>query len=321
MSTLTARQKRAIDQTIRDHHLAFAAEVLGADSISAEDYTRLVEAKKIRTKPAIPVDAATAAHVIGTLTGTMTVPEAETFEAGSFWRIMREAPPTLTTVEREAIAVAKARIGEHIKGLGNKLDAATGHILIDADDAARRRKLLSVRHEVASGIETRKTAREIAQAIKAKTGDLKRDWLQIAQTELHNAVEEGKAAALVASVTPGSDPLVFKRPRPDACPFCVLLYLMPDKLTPRVFRLSELLSNGSNVGRRAGRPAHVGESATSWKATLGALHPWCQCGLHHLPEGMGFDAGGRMVYFGAKKAIVTVDTLSKALLFHKCATG
>jgi hypothetical protein len=110
---------------------------------------------------------------------------------------------------------------------------------------------------------------------------------------------------------------VFKRPRPDACKFCKLLYIRPDGVTPRVFKLSDLLANGTNVGRRAGRPTRSGRSRTEWKATIGAVHPFCQCELHVLPDGMGFNAKGQMTYVGLNKSI-PIEALDKALAAHDC---
>ena len=317
MSAVTPAQKKKIAEAIRDHELAFSAEVLGKDSIPEADYKRLLAAGKIRPKKALPVDAATAATTLGTITGELAAEDAEKLSGEVFWKIITEAPTTPTQLEREAAAIARSRIGQYITGLGNKLDAAVGHVLIDADDKLRRRKLSVVRREVARGIEDRTTAKEIASKIAQATKESARNWLQIAQTELHNAIEEGKAVVLTKQAPPGEDPLVYKSPRPDACPFCVLLYLMPDKKTPRIFRLSDLMANGTNVGRKANRPTQAGPRATEWKATLGAMHTWCSCSLHHLPRGMAFGANGDLVYVGVEKAI-HVETLNKAYLDHTC---
>jgi hypothetical protein len=58
------------------------------------------------------------------------------------------------------------------------------------------------------------------------------------------------------------------------CVNCNRLYL--DSGIPRIFKLSEMAV--SNVGRKA----------ADWLPTIGAVHPWCHCQLHVLPEGFGF---------------------------------
>lgn len=43
---------------------------------------------------------------------------------------------------------------------------------------------------------------------------------------------------------------------------------------PKVFKLSELISNGTNIGRKV----------NEWKPTVGSTHPWCRCLLRYLPD-------------------------------------
>ena len=345
---LSPLQRRRIGQAIRDGHLAFLAEMFGPTAIDHEDYERLRASGKIRDEKLLPQDVALAAHSLGSIAGEdqmsalaamrdeakrehvaqvhkmpasvaareFGVEKPSLLSPDDFWRQLRDDPQVIMEAEREAVALLRDRVGQHIRGLGNKLDTATGHILVDADDKLRRNRLTKVQREVARGIEDRSSADDVAQRIRESTKDLRRDWLRTAHTEMHNAVEEAKAI-VIAHRHPERDPKVFKRPRPDACVFCKLLYLKPDGITPRVFRLSELLANGTNVGRRAGRPSRSGKSRTQWKAVLGAVHPFCQCELFVMPDGMSFNARGHMVYVGTMKS-VEAEPLDKALVNHRC---
>ena len=81
-----------------------------------------------------------------------------------------------------------------------------------------------------------------------------------------------------------ADPWVFKRPRHDSCEACKEAYLQKDGKTPRLFRLSALAANGTNVGRR--RPER--------QPVIESLHPFCRCELNFLPPGFEFDATGTM---------------------------
>ena len=314
---LTPLQRRRIQQAIRDGHLAFLAENFGPMAIDHDDYVRLRALGKIRDEKILPQDAASAAHSLGSIVGegqvgalaSMRHEAAREREARptdptpeEFWRQIHDDPQVVTEAEREAVSILRDRIGQHVRGLGNRFDSAAGHVLVDADDRLRRRRITKIKREVARGVTDRSDVNDVARKIREVTMDLKRDWLRVAHTEMHNAVEESKAI-VIAHRGPERDPRVFKRPHPDACAFCVLLYLRPDKVTPRVFRLSELLANGSNVGRRANRPSLSGRARTEWKAVVGAVHPFCRCSLKVLPEGMGFDKTGRMIYLGAKKSV------------------
>lgn len=309
---LTSLQRRAITKAIRDGHLAYIAEMFGPTAIDHEDYERLRLAGKIRDEKLMPQDIALAVHTLGTLTGDDS---RKAISADTIWQQINN-PQVITESEREAIAILRDRMGQHVRGLGNRLDTITGHILVDVDDNLRRRRLTKLKREVLHGLEARAAAEEVATRLREAMKELKRDWMRTAHTEMHNAKEEAKAIVL-AHRSPNRDPRVFKRPRPDACRFCVLLYLRPDKITPRVFKLSDLLANGTNVGRKAGQPSRSGKSRTQWKATIGAVHPFCQCELHVLPEGMGFDKNGQMVYVGMSKS-VPIEMLDKALASHDC---
>lgn len=312
---LTQLQRKRIRQVIHDGHLAFIAEMFGPTAIDHDDYERLRASGKIRDDKLMPQDAALAAHMLGFISGEG---QADTLALEDFWRRIHNDPQVITEMQREAVVILRDRISQHVRGLGAKLDTIVGHILVDIDDKLRRHRLTKPQRDVARGGNERAAAEEIQARIRDSIRGLRSEWLRTAHTEMHNAVEEAKAI-VIAHRSPDHDPRVFKRPRPDACKFCVLLYLRPDGVTPRVFKLSELLANGTNVGRRAGRPTRSGRSRTEWKAVIGAVHPFCKCELSVLPDGMGFDAEGNLVYVGLKRSMsVEVEVLDKALANHVC---
>lgn len=346
---LTPLQRRRIREIVRDGHLAFLAEMFGPTAVDRDDYERLYAAGKIRDDKLLPQDSAIAAHAVGSIAGQaqasalvamateaereqlaevheMTAPAAaRVFDVDkpsltspdAFWRKLRDDPQVITEAEREAVAILRDRIGQHVTGLSDRMIATIGSMTVEADDKLRRKRL--TRQQVtAPGVEERAAATELAGRLRVALKDFRRDWFRVAHTEMHNASEEAKAI-VIAHRSPDRDPRVFKRPRPDACAFCVLLYLRPDGVTPRVFKLSQLLANGTNVGRRAGRPTRSGASRTEWKATVGAVHPLCACELHVLPDGMGFDSRGQLVYVGVKKSMsIPIDQLDEALASHVC---
>ena len=61
-----------------------------------------------------------------------------------------------------------------------------------------------------------------------------------------------------------------------------VLHLLPDRLTPRVWKLSELGAGYHKVGDP--------------NPKLPGLHPNCRCKLTYLPEGWGFDANGKVKF-------------------------
>lgn len=315
--TLSPAKQKAIADAIRDQHLVFMVEVLGPKAIASADYARLKrEGKLARMKP-LKMDIATAAHVLGLLAGTKSPKKQEELAAGSFWRVVSDNAASLTPQDTAAIKATRARIGQYITGLSSKMETQAGHAALQISESQRKRALSAVRTHVAAGVEEGANPQTVAAQIRAAAPAVQKDWLQIAQTEMHNAMEEAKVVSL-ARQNQGRETYVYKRPRPDACPFCVLLYLKPDKVTPRVFKLSELTANGTNVGRKAKRPTLSGAHATEWQAVVGAVHPWCQCSLHELPPGMGFNAQGQVTMRSATVSKAEVEQIDTSLLDHVC---
>lgn len=310
--SVSPAQRLRVRRAVRDGHLAFLAEAFGPAAIDREDYDRLRADGKIRDEKLLPQDAAAAAHAVGAIAGDAQAAGALA-DPGEFWRRVGDDLQVVTEAEREAVAALRDRVGEHVRALGARLEEAAVRAMVDADDASRRRRLTG-----APTIGGPAGAEEVVVRVRKAAAELRRDWLRVVHTELHNAAEEAKAVAM-AHRDPGRDPKVFKRPRADACAFCRMLFLKPDGVTPRVFRLSALLANGSNAGRRAGRPTRSGKSRTEWKAVVGAVHPFCGCELSVLADGMGFDARGQLVYVGVKKSTsIEVEAVDRALHNHAC---
>ena len=112
--------------------------------------------------------------------------------------------------------------------------------------------------------------------------DKARDWDRVAYYELTDAQKQGQAYKLLQDGN--VDKLVYKMPLATACAQCKHLFLKSDGKTPRVFKLSRLINNGTNIGRkpypvRGGKTVPVGRSdgAETLKAVVGLVHPWCAC--------------------------------------------
>lgn len=311
---LSEKQRAKIRKLIADHHDAFKVEVLGSDSIPREQYERLVRQGIIKVKSVEHSQVAiAAAHTLGKLAG-QNDPNIARMKPDRFWRFIETAPPQFSQHDIDAMNAARSMVGRLITNLGvgliNEFENATH------EEAAklRHQALATVQHEIALGIARHSSKEHIERRLRSKLDESERNWALVVQTELHNAQEHGKALGMGRG---GRDPLVFKRPRPDACRFCKLLFLNGNR--PRIFRLSDLVKNGTNYDRRAGRPTLRGVGATEWKATIGCVHPGCQCEMYELPEGMTLDKEGNMVVSMRKSIepdVLTADL--RKLIGHRC---
>lgn len=92
------------------------------------------------------------------------------------------------------------------------------------------------------------------------------------------------------------------------CNHCVRLHLTAGPGSPpRIFRLSELIDNGSNVGKKA----------RDWQATVPPVHPWCACVLVRVPPGWGFDEYGNMTPESLTRSELLSRNLRKAEWYEK----
>lgn len=194
----------------------------------------------------------------------------------------------MTPQDEATVEAALEHVETHVDGITADYVQKFRLALSEANKHIRRAN----RHQtsVSEGQTHSEQVREIVAKLRKASQDAKRDWERVAITELNNLVQEGRAAA-IEKKTKSSDARVYKRPRSTACVYCKLLYLEKDGVTPRVFRLSALVANGSNIGRAANRPTLKGPAATEWRPTLDSVHPNCQCMLHILPDGYGFKDG------------------------------
>jgi hypothetical protein len=184
--------------------------------------------------------------------------------------------------DRYALEYAKRRAAAYVRGLGNRLSTSLETLAIETEREVRRDLMERIRREVSDARVRRDTARQLASAIGRETGDWSRNLDRIARTELQETHQHGWAAHFRA--TTGADTLVAKRVDDNACPDCKRLYLEPDG-TPKIFVLSELEANGTNVGL----------PRSQWVATVGTIHPYCTCVLVRVPKGFGFNEAGQMV--------------------------
>lgn len=90
----------------------------------------------------------------------------------------------------------------------------------------------------------------------------------------------------VASSIGDEDPTVFFIVIKDnvTCKECIRLHLMPDQVTPRLWKLSELKQGYHKRGEDS--PSAFG------------LHPHCRCTLAYLTKSYGFDSKGKIKFSG-----------------------
>jgi hypothetical protein len=180
----------------------------------------------------------------------------------------------LTHQEIASINSVKTQSLASLRSIGNKIFQDINQIL---PDTSRSTQENFIRKEIEDGVKYKKTTREIANEIAHKTGDWSRDFDRIVQYTSQTAYEAGKAAAMTRQY--GDNIYVYKQVYEKACKHCVRLYLTSGVGSePKIFKLSELIANGSNIGKKV----------ADWKPTLDPIHPYCRCNLMYLSNSLNF---------------------------------
>ena len=310
MANLSRTKRDQIKQLIKDHYKALAVEVLGIDAVSAEDYARIgregILDHAVVDHAQVSVQAA---HAVGKLHASDA--KLARMKPDAFWRFVETAPPQFHDVDLDAVMAARDLVGHAITNLGTEMVDEFDTGANEADVRARHTTALrTVQHEIGLGIARDQTNAQIIRRLKRKVQDSERNWALVVTTELHNAQDHGTAITIARA--DGADALCFKRTQPTACRYCKLLYNLPNG-RPRIFKLSTLVNNGTNVGKKAGRP-----NKTEWKAVIGATHPACQCELTRIPKGYTLDNDGTLVTSLRKAIPDDLPARIAALINHRC---
>lgn len=136
------------------------------------------------------------------------------------------------------------------------------------------------------------TLGKVRQKLRDTAGDANRDWTRVAITEMSNAIGIANVDRIVSDNLDADihEIYVFRITVKDAktCKYCRRFYNDADG-SPKLYRLSTLLANGSNYGKKA----------DEWKPVAVATHPNERCaGTVELKPGFKLLANGSVTYMG-----------------------
>lgn len=201
-------------------------------------------------------------------------------------RIASTAP--ITAADQFAIQIAEQQAGAYITGIGEdlaveaaKLAAKTGREIIhDMTVGYHKQELSAIKLNDAAADKIVSTWKGFSSELYHTMQDKTRDWDRVAYCEITDTAKQGQAAGLLADL--GSEQMVYKMPMPTACPQCRALYLNVAGV-PKLFKLSEMISWGNNIGRKP-MPVKGGVASgtrpdgdPTYKPVVGIVHPYCQC--------------------------------------------
>ena len=266
----TPEQVSLILEDIDFQGCVLVASILGKEMLTDADKELLKKYKVNLDSLVINFPPAQQAYLFGRLVPILTPNQIGTISYKDFVSYLeRNQYRTPTQREIEEYKIVANRSYSYIKGLGTRMKEMTTNFISEAELelATKRREAESlkvIKEELTTAVLERKAVQKITSDIAGRLNDWQRDWGRIVETELQNIYNLGNAQTIEEEH--GVDALVYKEVYPGACRHCIRLYLTGGiGSRPKVFKLSELRANGTNIGKKV----------ADWKPVEGTTHPWC----------------------------------------------
>ena len=266
---------------LKKHELMFVANQLGIDFLSQSD-------KNILIASGVDIDAfknqkgvLEYAFLFGILADAIGDKRAKKMNYKQFKNFVSSGNYIPLNEEEEfALQTIKNRAYTDITNLGNRMRTSLSNSVLRNNQQQALVVQKIIKKKAANAIQLRSGARGLAADLAETSKDWDVDWLRIAYYLTHEAYNTGRAQSILKNH--GSDAEVYFDVYPEACKRCKELYLInPDDLDsePIIFKLSEIIKNGNNIGRKVGE----------WLPTISPTHPYCRCTINYKKPGFDWD--------------------------------
>jgi len=191
--------------------------------------------------------------------------------------------PSISRASQYTVEHGKQRTKEAMDEAANKLKSVIKREILKANSNFKEQQILNP--VVPVNIERQRYEEESSKLMSTlKTGALvagvvyvfRREFTDMMTNLVNSATIDTMQTPIpgIRNQEPG-DPLVYKQVVLDnrLSPECRRLHLNEDG-TPRIYKLSDLIKNGTNEGR----------PRSAWRAVIGGTHPNCRCTLRPAKE-------------------------------------
>lgn len=259
---LTSDQIEELQKIVEDNHSIFILNTLGSSFLSQTDKNRLlsigIDLNLLNNDSFIRQS-----FFLGIISDTIKSFENRSFSFKDLkTHIQKGQYIPLSISEESEIQFIEQQSLKDIKGLRGKIFSDINQVLIDS---SRQSQEDLIRGTVKQGLLNKESVNSISRDLSSKIGDWSRDFDRIVQFSTQSAYETGKSVS-IKRFSDKEDPDVYKVVYSEACRHCIRLYLTEGiGSQPRIFKLSELQNNGTNIGRKV----------DDWKPVVGPVHPYC----------------------------------------------
>lgn len=256
---------------IVDYRIArVIADVLGKEYLSQEDIDMLKRFDFDLKTEVLKIPPYWQAFIFGRLAAILTPAQLSSLNFNDLQQyVEKEQYSELTSREKAEYNAAAMRSYSYIKGMGTRIKDSLSSIISEEEMkiavAEREREVeTAIREELTEGVLKRKSVQSIVSSLGHRLDEWNRDWGRIVATEMENIFQIGTAQMIMKEH--GIHAKVYKQTMPQACRYCLNAYTTNGYGSkPVIFDLSELIANGTNIGRKS----------KDWEATLSPLHPHC----------------------------------------------
>lgn len=280
---LTPNQIQEVLGIIDYYQVQFLAEQVGSNVLSSSDFDVLKE-------HGVDIDKLSKTGVVdnafkfGVLSTSLEEAKLKKLSYDQFLKFLKEGKGIpLSKEERFALNNVKQRSYSDIKGLGNKISKDFQTLLIENSQTQRKKYEKIIQDTAAKNVIDRESISNMVSELGHKTNDWTRDFGRISDYVLHDAFDNGRIENIKSQF--GDEAEVYKSVYAGACKYCIRLYLTDGiGSEPIVFKVNDLIANGSNIGRKA----------SEWLAVVGCTHCFCRCTIHRKPEGYNWNVESQL---------------------------
>lgn len=267
------KQIEEMMEIIKLTNITFIGENIGLNALSKDD-KRILKKFGIKTKKFKSKGAVYSAFRFGLLSDALGDKRAKGMSYSQFKTFLAEGGfIPLSKQQQFALELIETRLSNDVKGLTTKINREINNINEKIARENWDKYSDRVKKKTKEAISNNLSVRELSLGIQGNVEKWGRDFDRIADYNLHDAFDQGRAMSILEN---DSEALVYKDVYAGACKHCKRLYLTGDiGSKPIVFKLTDLIKNGTNIGKKA----------DDWKAVIGPTHPWCRCTVEYIPKG------------------------------------
>ena len=240
----TLEQIEQISKVVSDNHSIFILQSLGSKYLSKDTTSRLEGLGIVLDKKSQTPFVKQTYH-LGILNRSLDKDDRNKFDFEDLKKYTHNETK-LSVKESKRLQLIELQVLKDIRNLESKISSEITQSLINSYNNPEL---------------------NINQNLETLSLSWEKSFNRILQYNVQSAYEEGKSVG-IQRTSKDPDPFVYKQPYKDACKYCKKAYLREDGF-PRIFRLSELRKNGTNIGKKV----------DELKPTLDPLHVNCRCPL------------------------------------------